>query len=55
MEGILNDLDDITFNMKKAKQIIAEITRGFITDKYGVHLYPSAACCLTGPHRMSAQ
>uniref|UniRef100_A0A061RZI5 Putative plant SNARE n=1 Tax=Tetraselmis sp. GSL018 TaxID=582737 RepID=A0A061RZI5_9CHLO len=33
MEGVLNDLDDITFNMKKAQKVIAEITRGLVTDK----------------------
>ena len=33
MEGILDDLDDIQFNMKKAQKVIAEITRGLITDK----------------------
>lgn len=33
MEGILNDLDDITFNMKKAQKVIGDITRGLATDK----------------------
>jgi hypothetical protein len=33
MEGILNDLDDITFNMQKAQKVIAQITKGLVTDK----------------------
>mmetsp|Transcript_23071 Transcript_23071/g.64069 ORF Transcript_23071/g.64069 Transcript_23071/m.64069 type:complete len:266 (+) Transcript_23071:526-1323(+) len=33
METILNDLDDISFNMKKAQKVIGEITRGLVTDK----------------------
>lgn len=41
MEGILNDLDDITFNMKKAQKVIGDITRGLATDKY----------VTAGPHR----
>ncbi|GLI67196.1 hypothetical protein VaNZ11_011118 [Volvox africanus] len=33
MEGIVNDLNEIEFTMKKASQIIRDITRGLLTDK----------------------
>lgn len=41
MEGILHDLDDITFNMRKAQDVIAEITRSFVTDRCILTL-----CCI---------
>lgn len=37
LEKVLDDLDEITFSLKKAKQVIRDITRGLATDKYGTH------------------
>jgi hypothetical protein len=33
MEKIMNDLDEITFSMKKAKKLLGDITRSMATDK----------------------
>ena len=33
MEHVLDSLDDIQFSLKKAKQVIRDITRGIATDK----------------------
>ncbi|GIL53418.1 hypothetical protein Vafri_9009 [Volvox africanus] len=33
LDGIMNDLNEIQFTMKKASQIIRDITRGLLTDK----------------------
>lgn len=34
MERVVDDLDDIEFTMKKARKVIADLTRGILTDKY---------------------
>jgi SNARE protein len=44
MEHVLDTLDEIHFSMKKAGQVIRDITRGLATDKYapvvlGMHIY----------------
>ena len=33
MEKVIDDLDEIHFTMKKARQVIRDITRGIATDK----------------------
>lgn len=33
MEHVLDSLDEIQFSLKKAKQVIRDITRGIATDK----------------------
>eukprot|EP00210_Caulerpa_lentillifera_P003278 g3129.t1 len=34
MERVVDDLDDIEFTMKKARKVIADLTRGILTDKF---------------------
>ncbi len=33
MDKVMDDLNDIQFNMKKASKVIGDITRGLLTDK----------------------
>lgn len=34
LERVMDDLDEIHFSMKKASQVIRDMTRGMATDKY---------------------
>ncbi len=48
MEGVLNSLDEIHFSLKKANQVIRDITRRLATDKCATTAWPLHVCMPVG-------
>lgn len=46
MEGVLDALDEIKFSMKKANQVLRDITRSMATDKCAAPLLACVSCVM---------